>query len=291
MTPCNRISRFTKLLSVAVALFAAAAVGQPRARMATALPANAPQQAPILTLDAAFPAAAAGMPYVQSFRASGGAGGYKFFESGALPPGMEWVPTGDGLLLRGIPTQAGDYTLRVIVTDASGQQITRDASFHVTPNDTGATVPLNISDGVRTSDDVTLPLVFQPLAASIPVTAGFFYSNNTSGTPANYSTQYTITTAGGDGDGDRYVTMTYTGTLPTGISLIPAQDYVNGWELHGSTTQIGTFPITFTATDPSGDTATKTYFLAVGQPPPVILTPSTIPGSATVGQPYLPVQQ
>ncbi len=90
----------------------------------------------------------------------------------------------------------------------------------------------------------------------------------------------TFTQTGGTGS----VTFSQAGTLPTGMSFSIDT-------LSGSPVQTGTFPITVTATDANGCTASRDYLLVVVCPAsPLTLSPSSLPtvvaGSAFPSTPF-----
>ncbi len=72
---------------------------------------------------AALPPADQGQPYEQGLAPTGGRGPYVCSAEG-LPPGLELDAA--TCTLRGVPSEAGTWTLRVTVQDASGQQAEQD---------------------------------------------------------------------------------------------------------------------------------------------------------------------
>ncbi len=73
-------------------------------------------------------AAAVGSPYTASLAASGGAGGYVWTATGAMPPGLAF--SGGGVL-SGTPTSAGTYAIAVQVADSAGATATAVLSLTV----------------------------------------------------------------------------------------------------------------------------------------------------------------
>ena len=61
-------------------------------------------------------AGSAGVPYTQSFAATGGSGSYAFSVSGSLPAGLSL----SGNTISGTPTQGGSFPITVTATDAAG---------------------------------------------------------------------------------------------------------------------------------------------------------------------------
>ncbi len=91
---------------------------------------------------------------------------------------------------------------------------------------------------------------------------------NPSATPAGVTgANYTTTTFTAAGGAVPY-TLSYTGTLPTGMS------FANG-VLSGTPTQSGSFQINIKATDANGCTGSRDYTLVIGCPT-IIITPSTL---------------
>lgn len=73
---------------------------------------------PSITISpATLPDGRTGAAYSQMLSQSGGTSGATFQASGALPPGLGLSPTG---LLSGVPTQAGNYSIVVNLTDTTG---------------------------------------------------------------------------------------------------------------------------------------------------------------------------
>ena len=70
-----------------------------------------------------IPGGTVGVPYSQSLTATGGTGPYAFtVTGGSLPPGLTLSTTG---IISGTPTSAGEFTVTVTATDATGATGTR----------------------------------------------------------------------------------------------------------------------------------------------------------------------
>jgi sugar lactone lactonase YvrE len=213
-----------------------------------------------------------GQPYAQTVLVSGGNAPYTFAKSGTLPTGLAWVPVNAGLLLTGTPTEPGVYSFSVSVTDANGQQSTKDLSVMVagrrarayTSNPTGSA----ITEGILETDVNTVTLGLNVLPASLPAgTAGTPYG------PINFTAA----------DGGATVTFSGTGTLPNGMSFTQT---AGGLTLSGTPTQNNTYILNVSARDAAGHTGQSAYFLQINAPPPLALTPTSIETSLNVGDIY-----
>ena len=94
----------------------------PQAPPAPALPpppiVTPPSPCPTITITpGTVPNGTAGVPYRQSFVASGGTGPYTFTSTGVIPPGLTLASTG---VLSGTPTVPATLTVAIIATDANG---------------------------------------------------------------------------------------------------------------------------------------------------------------------------
>ncbi len=104
---------------------------------------------PALTLSAAaLPDGLTGTPYVPQTipSAAGGTGPYTYTANG-LPPGLVFDPTTREIT--GTPTQIGNYTIPVTVTDANGNTITANYTIEVT--DPLLLPPATLASGVKGS--------------------------------------------------------------------------------------------------------------------------------------------
>jgi hypothetical protein len=93
------------------------------------------------------------------------------------------------------------------------------------------------------------------------------------GASINTAYSQTFTATGGTGG---YTFSLSAGKLPAGLTL-------SGATLSGTPTAAGTFPITITATDSSGDTGSQSYNLTVGCPTLSMTPPAGDLGAATIG--------
>lgn len=142
-------------------------------------------------------------------------------------------------VLAGIPAQTGTFNFTIRVQDAVG--CTGTQAYTLTINCPSITVN---------------PATLNPL------TAGAVFSQ-------------TFTQTGGNGA----ITWSFTGTLPTGLTL----NATTG-ELAGTPTTPGNFSFTVVATDANNCTGSRAYSLTVNCPS-ITLTPATLP-NAVVGTAY-----
>ncbi|MFN0110617.1 MAG: putative Ig domain-containing protein [Blastocatellia bacterium] len=256
--------------------------------------------------------------YSQTFTQTGGIGSVTFTQSGKLPTGMSFAsPT-----LSGTPTQTGSFPISITATDSNGCSVTRN--FTLTINCQTITVnPATIAGGtVGTSYSQTftqtggvgtvnfsltgaLPTGLSLSGATLsgtPTQSGSFPiaviatdSNGCTGT-RNYTLLVncqgftinpatlpagtlgaayfqTLSHTGGTGS----VSFNLTGALPTGLSF-------SGVTLSGTPSQTGSFPVTVTATDSNGCTASRNYTLAINCQT-ITINPTTIP-AGTAGTAY-----
>jgi hypothetical protein len=89
---------------------------------------------------AALPDAKVGVPYAQTFSASGGSGTLGLAFDGALPGGLGFA----GAQLSGTPTVAGSYYLRFAATDAKGCRRERAYRLLVAPSNGLAPLALTV---------------------------------------------------------------------------------------------------------------------------------------------------
>lgn len=130
--------------------------------------------------------------------------------------------------------------------------------YNITPgSDSGSTYTLNVSLSNCAAAPACNPIVIAPAALS----------NGTSGSP--YSQLFTAT----GGSGSSSFTFSLAGNLPAGLTF-------SGNTLSGTPTQAGSFPITITATDPTGCTFSQSYTLTITG-----IAPATV--VATAGTPQI----
>jgi len=186
-----------------------------------------------------------GVPYSIPLRAQGGEIPYIWsVTSGTLPPGLQ---VGSGGSLTGTPTQAGNYSFTLTVSDFSG--LTATGTF---------TLAVASSFAITTASPLT------------PGTAGVAYSAQINVTPT--TGPYTFNVAAGS-------------ALPAGLSLSASSTTPAG-TLSGTPTTPNTSGFTFTivAADSANHTASQSYTLVIG-PAPITITPTTLP-NGTLGTAY-----
>ena len=157
---------------------------------------------------------------------SGGSVPFTFGPFGLLPPVLSVKPlTGNSFAISGTPTQAGTFSISVVVQDASqtAEVETYDVTFNAAPS-TFALVP----------------------------PAGSLLSDGTIKLP--YS--QTITVAGGTGP------YTFTGvSLPPGISVVPGG--ANSFTISGTPKRAGSFTFQVSIQDAAQATETETFSVTV----------------------------
>ncbi len=191
-----------------------------------------------------FPAATIGVPYSFAIVAAGGTAPYTFSEAPTypLPPGITLSASG---VLSGTPTQSGKYSIRPIITDATGvQAFYSNISLIVTAN---GKPPLNqISNGSASDASVGVPYAL-PLDRFL--TGGV--------------APFTWTVANGS-------------TLPPGMAILAGS--AGGSNIIGGTpTVAGTYTFNLSVADSSGQTL---IFPVQGfNVSPLTISPGSIPNA------------
>ena len=265
----------------------------------------------------------AGTPFSATFTESGGIGTTTFSESGALPAGITLSPSGvlsgTPTTVGSFPitvtatdsfgcTGSSSYTLTIAcqtisVTNPAANSGTAGSPFSVTFTQSGGigTTTFSLVSGTLPAGVALSP---SGVLAGTPTQVGTFTitvkatdANGCSGTGAPYS--FTIvcqvitvthpavmsgtvgapfsgqyTESGGIGT----TTFSESGALPNGITFSASG------LLSGTPTQVGTFPITATATDANGCTGTDSFTLTIVCQTITVTNPST--STATVGTPF-----
>jgi hypothetical protein len=170
-----------------------------------------------------LPTGTVGMPYSQTFTATGGTGsGYTFtVVAGALPGGLTLASSG---ALTGTPTAAGTFGFTIRATDSGGNFGEKAFTVAIQP-------PVTIGN-------------------SSPLPTG------TVGTP--YPNQ-TLTATGGTGAGYSFALAPGSSPFPGGLGLSGAGNATFG----GTPTASGTFTFTIRATDSGGNFGDKTFSLTI----------------------------
>jgi hypothetical protein len=113
---------------------------------------------PVITVNpSTVPNGALGVPYSQSFTASGGTAPYTYAVSaGALPTGLTLAANGS---LTGTPSSAGDFNFTVRATDALAYTGTRAYSINVSASTLDLTVPVVYITQATQTQAFDVPLV------------------------------------------------------------------------------------------------------------------------------------
>ncbi len=171
-----------------------------------------------------------GLPYSIPLRAQGGAIPYTWsLVSGTIPPGLTLGAAGS---LTGTPTQAGNYTFTLMVTDALGDTATATYSVTIASAFAITTPSLAAGEaGVAYSAQInvtstTAPYTFSVTAGVLPAGLSLSPSSTTpagtlSGTPTTAGS-YTFTIAAGD-NASHTASQSYTLVIgPAPITITPA---------------------------------------------------------------------
>ncbi len=161
---------------------------------------------------------------------------------GSLPPGL--TLNGTSGLISGTPTQNGSNTFTVRATDASS------------PSFLSTGKPLRSVDQIA---EVTFTLTI----------GGTFAITTTALPSGTVTTSYSATLGTENAAGTVSFQLT-TGTLPSGLTLVPATGVISG-----TPTVSGSFPFTVTATDSQQRTATRDLTITVL--PRFVITTTALP--------------
>ena len=225
-----------------------------------------------LSVSGTLPAATRDASYLQALQMTGGVSPVVFTETGNLPEGMSWVASTSGVLLNGVPKVEGSYPLSVSAKDATGQSFSWSGTLIVAgssgPKANSGTPTVYMMEDALGSDITVITIGLSVSPSTVPQgTAGVAYPTVTFTSPG-----------GGDA-----VDFSESGSLPQGMTASPGN---NNLVLSGTPTQSGTFVFTVYVADHAGHSGGQRYILDVAQPPPLVLTPSTVPGSFNVGDIY-----
>ena len=206
----------------------------------------------VTTTTASLPTGVINNTYSTTLQASGGVKPYTSWAvtggNASLPPGLT-LNTSTGVI-SGTPTATGNTTFTVTVTDSE------------TPNPQTASASLTIS--INNSAPLGVTTTSSQLPAGLTGTA------------------YPSTALQASGGVQPY-TWTYTGSLPTSLSLSASG------VITGTPTVAGTFNFTVKVTDstkPTAGTATAKLTITVSNPTPLSLPPAGPLATATVNQSY-----
>jgi hypothetical protein len=208
---------------------------------------NAPPPSALTLSIATLPQGIVGASYTGTFTVTGGTSPYTWsVASGQLPPGLSVAATTG--IISGTPTSAGNYSFSIKVTDSGS----------------------SVQSATTT---VSLPVVAAPVT-STPLTINS--SPLSSGTVG--STYSTLLQPSG---GTAPYTWSFTGSLPTGLSLAATTGIISG-----TPSASGTFNFTATVADSGNPAQTKsTAFSLVIAPLPLTITSSSLP-SGTISSTY-----
>jgi len=272
-----------------------------------------------------LPSGTQGQSYSQQVTATGGTEPYQYaITAGSLPPGLTLdVSTG---VISGVPTTPGAYLFVVTATDTNlctGSQayvLTIDCGLDVQP----ATLP-DGTEGIAYSQTLSVangaaPFSFAVISGSLPPGLNLTGAGVLSGTPTAPGT-YTFVIQATDANnctgsrgytvvidpclvvspdalpdgvvgtpysqqltavgGTPPITFATAGPLPAGLTLSPTG------LISGTPTTGGISLFTVDASDTSGCTTSKDYFIVVNPPgcPPITISPTVLP-DGQVGQNY-----
>ncbi|MER8830136.1 putative Ig domain-containing protein [Mesorhizobium sp. M0938] len=270
----------------------------------------------IMVAPSALPSDFAGVPYAQTFSASGGAAPYGYMVgAGALPPGLSLSASGD---LSGTPTTAGTFNFTVTATDANGFPGTQAYALSIAaPTITlapsalpGGTGGIAYTQALAASGGAA-PYGYVVTAGALPPGLNLSATGDLTGTPTTAGTfNFTVTATDANGFTgaqayavsisapaitlapstltDGTAGMAYAeglsatgGTAPYGFALtagtLPTGLTLGAdGSLTGTPTTAGSFNFTVTATDANGFTGVQAYALSIAAPT-ITLAPSTLP--------------
>ena len=137
------------------------------------------QQTEPLQITQSFTNGIAGTLYDESLTITGGTAPYTFSRAGSVPSGLTFSISGQNLVLRGTPTQAGNFSFTLTVSDSQGAStskaftITIASQTSVTPEPgqvSGNTQTNNVSDSGGGCDSGLGLLAFAALGISLTFT-------------------------------------------------------------------------------------------------------------------------
>lgn len=258
-----------------------------------------------------LPSATAGVGYLQSVNASGGAGSYTFsLSAGVLPPGIGLSSAG---VLSGTPTATGSYAFTLTATDSlgfTGSQpytvIVNAPTIAITPATLPAAAGSTPYSQTLTASGGNGGYTFSLTAGALPPGIALSSAGVISGTPTTLGS-YNFTVRATDGFGfsgsqpytvavnapaivfiqttlpGGQVATAYSQTVSAGGgsgsftyslttgALPPGIALSSAGALSGVPTAAGNYSFTVTATDSFGFTGSQAYTLGINQPVPAVV--------------------
>ena len=223
---------------------------------------SSPSPLPIGTVNSVYPGV--------NFTVSNSTGYVYVTQTGSLPSGLTFNGYLAPYTLTGTPTQAGTFPFTISATDQNGDSGSQ--TFTIVVNPVGGGQPAVVSDNetITVTDTETFPdvadsekitvtdseLVRAYNAITITPSPASFNASSGNGYATYAYTPVQFSAAGGTGS----LTLTETG-LPTVITFINGQ--ISGTP---STSSVGTYPFSVTATDADGDQLTVQGYSLTIQP-------------------------
>lgn len=187
---------------------------------------------PMTILPTTLEAGMVGVAYDQLLSAQGGTAPFTFtLSSGALPAGVTFSPGGE---LTGTPTEAGDFSFTINVSDATGCQGQRGYVLTVAPACLTITLSSALAEGrtaipyqqILSASGGTSPYTFAVTTGALPSGLALSPTGTLAGTPtvAGQSVFTVTATDAGTCTGSRSYTLTITdcGTIQVTPATLPA---------------------------------------------------------------------
>jgi len=234
-------SSFTFTLRVTDAVSSTAAetftfIASPMAFNVGSWPISNPSPGTYATSTTYYPPLIYNRAYTQPQVVSGGSGNYTSWTTplagNPMPPGLSMNSTG---VITGTPTNTGNFTTFMQVTDNSGNVLAQYISFDISAN-TATTINIGLG----------------PSLGTFAVGGSNVFNINPSGGTAPY-------------------TITALSALPPGCSIETGS---GNYDLACTYSQVGSFAFTLQAQDSAGNIGVRTMYITVNQGTPVITWPT-----------------